>query len=116
RLPACYALSPVSLRHDLHTAPSIRSLHDALPISREYFPVWPAHSRGDDDRHPHGHADKREMVPLSGELHIYDHVGGEGDHFPFIDRKSSRLNSSHEWISYALYCLTQDSCFTTSLC
>src|SRR5438105_9263683 len=23
----------------------------------------------------------------------------------FIDRKSTRLNSSHEWISYAVFCL-----------
>src|SRR5207247_7339777 len=27
------------------------------------------------------------------------------DHSP--DRKSTRLNSSHEWISYAVFCLTQ---------
>src|SRR5207247_9599103 len=24
---------------------------------------------------------------------------------PFADRKSTRLNSSHEWISYAVFCL-----------
>src|SRR5438105_12132288 len=24
---------------------------------------------------------------------------------PFLDRKSTRLNSSHEWISYAVFCL-----------
>src|SRR5207247_10161776 len=29
-------------------------------------------------------------------------AGGDGDH---ADRKSTRLNSSHEWISYAVFCL-----------
>src|SRR5207247_10067794 len=26
------------------------------------------------------------------------------------DRKSTRLNSSHEWISYAVFCLKKDIC------
>src|SRR5207247_11074549 len=26
---------------------------------------------------------------------------------PILDRKSTRLNSSHEWISYAVFCLKQ---------
>src|SRR5207247_2854762 len=26
-------------------------------------------------------------------------------YIPSIDRKSTRLNSSHEWISYAVFCL-----------
>src|SRR5207247_8859036 len=26
-------------------------------------------------------------------------------HFSYLDRKSTRLNSSHEWISYAVFCL-----------
>src|SRR5207247_4610334 len=37
-------------------------------------------------------ADGEEAVPFKEEL--------EG-----IDRKSTRLNSSHEWISYAVFCL-----------
>src|SRR6266536_2784956 len=31
-------------------------------------------------------------------------VGG-GTVLPGLDRKSTRLNSSHEWISYAVFCL-----------
>src|SRR5438105_5718092 len=31
--------------------------------------------------------------------------GGTGAVGPRIDRKSTRLNSSHEWISYAVFCL-----------
>src|SRR5207247_5039446 len=30
-----------------------------------------------------------------------------GDLLRFEDRKSTRLNSSHEWISYAVFCLKQ---------
>src|SRR5438105_7639785 len=47
---------------------------------------------------------------------IIEPIQGEGgdNHFrgewlsppsPWIDRKSTRLNSSHEWISYAVFCL-----------
>src|SRR5438105_8885953 len=32
------------------------------------------------------------------------HVGGCADAV-LLDRKSTRLNSSHEWISYAVFCL-----------
>src|SRR5207247_5114290 len=31
--------------------------------------------------------------------------GAPGLHFYSLDRKSTRLNSSHEWISYAVLCL-----------
>src|SRR5207247_5444260 len=30
---------------------------------------------------------------------------GKGVDQPYVDRKSTRLNSSHEWISYAVFCL-----------
>src|SRR5438105_12854971 len=32
-------------------------------------------------------------------------LGGVFDEMPCLDRKSTRLNSSHEWISYAVFCL-----------
>src|SRR2546430_7583672 len=40
----------------------------------------------------------------------------DGNHFLFLDRKSTRLNSSHSQISYAVFCLkkkkhTIDACF-----
>src|SRR5947209_17914441 len=61
------------------------SLHDALPIS------------------PPGH-------PASGSLHGLGHfVAGGLGFIGFIagtlDRKSTRLNSSHANISYAVFCL-----------
>src|SRR5207247_10443772 len=30
------------------------------------------------------------------------------------DRKSTRLNSSHEWISYAVFCLKKNKCYAHS--
>src|SRR5438105_14461557 len=59
------------------------SLHDALPISREN--------------------------PLIYEVSITDTDGlvlaSSDDTLLGRDRKSTRLNSSHEWISYAVFCL-----------
>src|SRR5438105_12423883 len=37
------------------------------------------------------------------EQDVLDHVGAE--RLRQGDRKSARLNSSHEWISYAVFCL-----------
>src|SRR6266536_1178771 len=54
------------------------SLHDALPISehrRRALPYW------------------------------LDHYNRGRPHSSLGDRKSTRLNSSHEWISYAVFCL-----------
>src|SRR6266536_5897725 len=58
------------------------SLHDALPISR--------HS-----------GDRIGDRPVSNDVRCaFAVVGGTNQ-----DRKSTRLNSSHEWISYAVFCL-----------
>src|SRR5688572_32720772 len=53
-----------------------------------------------------------EELPLPFDL-------GEDVHRPFPDRKSTRLNSSHSQISYAVFCLkkkkkTQSTCFTNT--
>src|SRR2546430_10359482 len=58
------------------------SLHDALPISRS----------GDDE-----HARDQPPAGLHGGL--------PPRHLPGRDRKSTRLNSSHSQISYAVFCL-----------
>src|SRR3712207_7553251 len=75
------------------------SLHDALPIlARREVALVERRPRGDRPRraahHPHdllGHADDR---PLDARL--LRHA---------LDRKSTRLNSSHANISYAVFCL-----------
>src|SRR5256885_13044422 len=62
------------------------SLHDALPISH-------VEERGPC---PLGRRDQRESV-----VGLARSVRGD----PFRDRKSTRLNSSHLVISYAVFCL-----------
>src|SRR5207247_10739242 len=48
------------------------------------------------DRQLPGHpAQVRQHAGRGGELEVGD----------LLDRKSTRLNSSHEWISYAVFCL-----------
>src|SRR2546429_7006666 len=69
------------------------SLHDALPIWRGA----PCHGPGCDPRRP---GDPRHRAAFQGVQPARpDHVGRAGD------RKSTRLNSSHGYISYAVFCL-----------
>src|SRR3712207_8512876 len=51
----------------------------------------------DEAGHPGGALHERPR--LVGEVHVHQHVAGHGD------RKSTRLNSSHANISYAVFCL-----------
>src|SRR5438105_11042075 len=44
----------------------------------------------------------RRRRPLCRQRHRYGHSGRAHSG---VDRKSTRLNSSHEWISYAVFCL-----------
>src|SRR2546430_13211959 len=41
---------------------------------------------------------------VTGAVDNISHLGGNRN-FKFIDRKSTRLNSSHSQISYAVFCL-----------
>src|SRR5207247_9348432 len=69
------------------------SLHDALPIwgASAGLARWPA---------PHRHGSTLLEAPA------YPPPIPECRHrHSGIDRKSTRLNSSHEWISYAVFCL-----------
>src|SRR5207247_6418974 len=77
------------------------SLHDALPISL-------GHSRVDGAvADPFGRASGTNAAAgggadpciLAAVLH------GRSQRNTAADRKSTRLNSSHEWISYAVFCL-----------
>src|SRR5207247_11188695 len=93
------------------SALSTLSLHDALPIlvlprpgqvvvrGGRLAQIHPQHVLRVRVRHVYGVPLLRARQPL---LHV-QHAGG------FVprgqDRKSTRLNSSHEWISYAVFCL-----------
>src|SRR5438105_11989515 len=44
-------------------------------------------------------------IPRSGFADLTDDLCDRTAATLYIDRKSTRLNSSHEWISYAVFCL-----------
>src|SRR2546422_7584657 len=77
------------------------SLHDALPISavhaelRTGVVIAAAVSAG-------GHRRTCSTGPISYGLPIHSAIDGSK---AAIDRKSTRLNSSHGYISYAVFCL-----------
>src|SRR5258708_30448009 len=48
---------------------------------------------------------ERREVALRGEDHVAVRAAGGGRHRLDLDRKSTRLNSSHQIISYAVFCL-----------
>src|SRR2546427_6851751 len=67
------------------------SLHDALPICRLCGPLARRQNRRPAARGPFGSRPR--------EAH------GDQQTSDFLDRKSTRLNSSHSQISYAVFCL-----------
>src|SRR3712207_7630024 len=77
------------------------SLHDALPISQRLGHVLPARVRTGRLEGPRQHPDDGAL-PADGAvgagLGVVAGVVG-------LDRKSTRLNSSHANISYAVFCL-----------
>src|SRR5439155_23685785 len=70
------------------------SLHDALPISVR---ALARHARAPRNRR------RRPRIALEGANELLDRRGDLGRHAG--DRKSTRLNSSHVAISYAVFCL-----------
>src|SRR5207244_11519402 len=98
----CYASQTQFLTFLLYSAPSslhTPSLHDALPISIDGLrDVAQPHA-------PEQHAD----LPHGAGRHAHggDDAAGvhSGGRLNGLDRKSTRLNSSHQIISYAVFCL-----------
>src|SRR5205085_9936479 len=97
-----FALS--SFNHPPPTEIYTLSLHDALPISLQQLDVdffeWPVVEalRGECGDDPSALHD-RDPEHRLGKAWIFRHAGRKGD------RKSTRLNSSHSQISYAVFCL-----------
>src|SRR2546429_6067822 len=71
------------------------SLHDALPISFVAQEYWTIEGEG---------SHSSQSFPLK----LLEYRGQKVEQFSFTnetDRKSTRLNSSHGYISYAVFCL-----------
>src|SRR5439155_23831784 len=89
------------------------SLHDALPISLAAVDRDPDVERqraGDVDRRVGSESDsdqhgEREVVQHLAATHEQGQRGQEHRQRSDEDRKSTRLNSSHVAISYAVFCL-----------
>src|SRR5207248_11002544 len=96
------------------TPTSPLSLHDALPISHEaVFPSMPASAMTHVDADHVVGLDEipalisrlvREPVHPTKEDEVSDEAPRENA-YSALDRKSTRLNSSHRTISYAVFCL-----------
>src|SRR3989449_6724474 len=82
------------------------SLHDALPISGQV-------TRAEGDVHPLGNP-HYWLDPENG-LRIAKGIQNKLSEMRPIDRKSTRLNSSHGYISYAVFCLKKKKNHTDDL-
>src|SRR2546430_15636552 len=79
------------------------SLHDALPISAlaRRKAACARHDAAEPQPAPHGCAlDRGSRLPQVHRVAVGGHVRPGTE-----DRKSTRLNSSHSQISYAVFCL-----------
>src|SRR5690606_40911972 len=100
--------------HKTHMEPHLLSLHDALPIWRHrrrsrLAPVsWtcpsPSHSR-DSARV----VSRRGVDRCEGRMYQTHAITARATESTMKDRKSTRLNSSHVKISYAVVCLKKKS-------
>src|SRR5690606_40881918 len=79
------------------------SLHDALPISSKKK-NWQANSKKQPLRHGNSQSSSNRLIfmPAWANRPIHRKLLR---HPKFLDRKSTRLNSSHVKISYAVFCL-----------
>src|SRR5207247_10754927 len=100
-----YVTPLLSLTDPPPTHISTLSLHDALPISTNV----PPHNLGEVCdalvaliEHPELTVDELMQYIPGPDFPTAGFICGQGSP---EDRKSTRLNSSHEWISYAVFCL-----------
>src|SRR5205085_10720377 len=103
--PPCYSITPTSA-----TALYTLSLHDALPIfvdapderaeAKQPEALQPDRAGANERAHDSPQRAGSEPALPSHALHMQ-----RGRHRGDRDRKSTRLNSSHSQISYAVFCL-----------
>src|SRR5207248_9529953 len=104
--------SPFPLPHTLPTQTSTLSLHDALPIFKgaaHFYKDRGKHLVTVKTEHKATLDTMRELEREGYEVTYLDvEPNGLVDFAKFeaaLDRKSTRLNSSHRTISYAVFCL-----------
>src|SRR5205085_9736938 len=91
------------------------SLHDALPICKEKVQLHATHAAialGKDQSAYPGLPAASATCIFNGEVTL---AKGGRYRFSILDRKSTRLNSSHSQISYAVFCLKKKN-HMASLC
>src|SRR2546429_9786773 len=79
------------------------SLHDALPISSFLQISTPVVTTFGQTFH--GQCTRTSTLSNTSSGQGYYLIGGLGNDAQCRDRKSTRLNSSHGYISYAVFCL-----------
>src|SRR5207247_10746145 len=95
-------VSPAPPPHRIHLHPTPPSLH-SFPTRRSSDL---RQGRGADGQLATGRTRTRLPVHAHGALDVPECQRAQGE--PRIpDRKSTRLNSSHEWTSYAVFCLKE---------
>src|SRR5207248_10426047 len=96
---------PFLSTHPPPTLPYPLSLHDALPIWDMRTAMHQLAFPGEDisDRPP-------PSASVPAFLRLLDERPPSGRYRAAEDRKSTRLNSSHRTISYAVFCLKKQNC------
>src|SRR5690606_40581377 len=114
-LPRCFLISSLSFRsaspRDLHSFPTRRSsdLYDGAAFARDGVVLVSVNYRLGQlgfFAHPALTAEAAPDEPLGNQA-LLDQIAA--------DRKSTRLNSSHVKISYAVFCLKKKKNFTKSV-
>src|SRR5690606_41162744 len=94
---------------------SCKENQDPVSIIDQYNPVWDTPSEFSSGSMPLGNGDVgvNAWVEKSGDLLFYigkTDTWSENGRLLKVDRKSTRLNSSHVKISYAVFCLKKKTC------
>src|SRR5207247_3493379 len=96
---SCLLVQCDACLRDLHSFPTRRS----SDLGGDSAPLDPTERKTGDER-PVGRLAK-PMAISTEERRIVTVLFADMAGSTALDRKSTRLNSSHEWISYAVFCL-----------
>src|SRR5690606_41679762 len=104
RLPSCVQATSMFFDSSLPDIHSL-SLHDALPICAIRTAEELRRAREEQERQAKEEAERIATQLVGTRVVIAAQAGDEGKLYGSVDRKSTRLNSSHVKISYAVFCL-----------